>query len=37
MHQLCRLYVNLSIIINYSYSLCIPASRRSIRVVLFSP
>lgn len=37
MHQLCRLYVNRSIIINYSYSLCIPVSRRSSRVVLFSP
>ncbi|GKV92377.1 hypothetical protein PEC301619_43590 [Pectobacterium carotovorum subsp. carotovorum] len=27
MHQLRWLYVNCSIIINYSYPLCIPASR----------
>ncbi|GKV82692.1 hypothetical protein PEC106664_34660 [Pectobacterium carotovorum subsp. carotovorum] len=36
MHQLRWLYVNCPITINDSYSLCIPADRQSIRVVLFS-
>ncbi|RUR90166.1 hypothetical protein KHDHEBDM_04111 [Pectobacterium polaris] len=36
MHQLRWLYVNCSITINYSYALCIPADRQSIRAVLYS-
>lgn len=37
MHQLCRLYVNRAIIINYSCSLFIPARRLSSRRAIFSP
>ncbi|PPE60944.1 hypothetical protein F152LOC_02514 [Pectobacterium brasiliense] len=35
MHQLCRLYVNRAIIINYSCSLFIPARRLSIASCYF--